>query len=70
MKIENYYLDLNKVFMLNIEDKEKVHDYYRDMLMFSSQGSYDMSNSLMLTLFNGGYLLEVRDEKLKKILDE
>ena len=33
MKLEDYYLDLDKVSNLNTEDERKnIHDYYRDMM--------------------------------------
>jgi hypothetical protein len=68
MKYENYYLDLDKISKLNTEDEKKaIHDYYRDMLLSFSDNK-TMSSSLFNTLFNNGYLKEVRIEKIEKIL--
>jgi hypothetical protein len=68
MKYENYYLDLDKISKLNTEDEKKaIHDYYRDMLLSFSDNK-TMSSSLFNTLFNNGYLKEVRSEKIDKIL--
>ena len=69
MKLEDYYLDLKKVGKLENEDERRViHDYYRDMLSYNSDGRVDMAKSIMLTLENGGYLLSNREEKIDKIL--
>lgn len=68
MKYENYYLDLDKISCLNTEDEKKaIHDYYRDMLISFSDNK-TMSSSLFNTLFNNGYLKEIRSEKIDKIL--
>ena len=69
MKYENYYLDLDKVSNLKIEDEKKqIHDYYRDMLHCFSDNRDSMGMSLFNTLFNNGYLKEVRSEKIEQIL--
>jgi len=69
MKYENYYLDIDKVSKLNTEDdKRQIHDYYRDMLHSFSDSRTGMATSLFNTLFNNGYLKEVRSEKIEKIL--
>jgi len=70
MKIENYYLDLKKVFDLSIDDKDRIHSYYIDMLYQNGQGDKEVSRSYFLTLINAGYLIDSRDEKLNKLLDE
>jgi hypothetical protein len=69
MKYENYYLDLDKLSELNTEDEKRaIHDYYRDMLHCFSDNRTGMATSLFNTLFNNGYLKEVRSEKIEKIL--
>ena len=69
MKYENYYLDLDKLSELKTEDEKKaIHDYYRDMLNCFSDNRTGMATSLFNTLFNNGYLKEVRSEKIEKIL--
>jgi len=69
MKYENYYLDLDKISGLNTEEEKKsIHDYYRDMLHSFSDNRTGMASSLFNTLFNNGYLKEVRSEKIEKIL--
>ena len=51
-----------------IFEKKNIHDYYRDMLLFSSEGRDDVATSFFHTLLNNGYLKEVRSEKIDKIL--
>lgn len=69
MKYENYYLDLDKVSNLKTEDeKRQIHDYYRDMLHCFTDSRTGMATSLFNTLFNNGYLKELRSEKIEQIL--
>lgn len=70
MKLENYYLDLNKIETLSVEDKKVIHDYYRDMIYSHNDGRTSISNSLFLTLYNNGYLVDIRAEKINNILHE
>jgi hypothetical protein len=70
MKLENYYLDLNKVETLAVEDKKVIHDYYRDMVYSHNDGRTSISDSLFLTLYNNGYLVDIRSEKINDILNE
>jgi hypothetical protein len=70
MKLENYYLDLNKLEKLAIEDKKTIHDYYRDMIYSHNDGRTSISDSIFLTLYNNGYLIDIRAEKINNILDE
>ena len=68
-KFENYYLDIDKVSKLDDkEEKQRIHNYYIDMLTSSSDQREEMAKSLFHTLYNNGYLKEVRDEKLKQVL--
>ena len=69
MDLKNYYLDLTKVDELEIEsDKTAIHDYYRDMLQYNYEKREEMATSYFNTLSSGGYLKEVRSEKIDKIL--
>jgi hypothetical protein len=70
MKLENYYLDLNKIETLSVEDKKVIHDYYRDMIYSHCDGRTSISDSLFLTLYNNGYLVDIRAEKINNILHE
>lgn len=70
MKLENYYLDLNKIETLSVEDKKVIHDYYRDMIYSHNDGRTSISDSLFLTLYNNGYLVDIRAEKINNILHE
>ena len=70
MKLENYYLDLNKLESRSIEDKKVIHDYYRDMIYTHNDGRTSISDSLFLTLYNNGYLVDIRSEKINNILNE
>jgi hypothetical protein len=70
MKLDQYYLDLEKVNKLSSkEDKEQIHRYYLDMLHSSLDGREIISNSLFKTLLNGGYLVDSRDEKIDQIIN-
>jgi hypothetical protein len=69
MKFDNYYLDLEKVNALSSkEEKEQIHRYYMEMIHSSEGGLKLSANSFFNTLYYGGYLKEVRVEKLDKIL--
>ncbi len=70
MKIENYYLNLEKVNTLTKEDKDHIHRYYQDMMHHFIDGRTTIAQSLFLTLMNYDCLIDVRDKKLSKILDE
>lgn len=70
MKLENYYLDLNKVETLAVEDKKVIHDYYRDMIYSHNDNRTSISDSLFLTLYNNGYLVDIRAEKINDVLNE
>ena len=74
MKIENYYLDLEKLHKLeDKEERQQIHSYYKDMLYCIQDGRKEMGISMMHTLINAGYLFDhdqvSRDEKLTEILD-
>ena len=73
MKLEDYYLDLDKVSTLNTEDERQyIHNYYRDMMYAVAEKRYDQAQSIMNTLVRGGYLKNVtqeeREEKIETIL--
>ena len=70
MKVEQYYLDLNKINELTSkEEKEQIHRYYLDLLHFSHDGRDSMAKSIFLTLFKGGYLVDSREEKIDQIIN-
>ena len=70
MKIENYYLDLNKLHKLEDKgERDQIHSYYKDMLYSIQDGRKEMGISIMNTLIKSGYLIDYRDEKLTEILD-
>ena len=70
MKIENYYLDLNKVHKLeDQQERDQIHSYYKDMLYSIQDGRKEMGISIMNTLIKSGYLVDSRDEKLEEILN-
>jgi hypothetical protein len=70
MKIENYYLDLEKLQKLeDKEERQQIHSYYKDMLYSVQEGRKEMYISIMNTLIKGGYLVDYRDEKLTDILN-
>ncbi len=70
MKIEQYYLDLDKVNNLSSkEDKEQIHRYYLDMLHASVDGRDSIAKSIFMTLLNSGYLVDNREEKIDQIIN-
>ena len=73
MKLEDYYLDLDKVSALKTEDeRQNIHNYYRDMMSVHGDGRTKQATSIMNTLVRGGFLKnlsqEERDEKIETIL--
>lgn len=73
MKLEDYYLDLNKVSELKTEDeRQNIHNYYRDMMYAVAEFRKDQAISIMNTLTKAGYLKNVtqeeREEKIETIL--
>jgi hypothetical protein len=73
MKLEDYYLDLDKVSSLKEEDERRnMHDYYRDMMSLHGDGRTKQAISIMNTLIRGGFLKNVtqeeRAEKIETIL--
>ena len=73
MKLEDYYLDLDKVSSLKEEDeRQNIHNYYRDMMYAVAESRMDQAKSIMNTLLKAGYLKnttqEERDEKIETIL--
>jgi hypothetical protein len=73
MNIADYYLDLDKVSTLNTEDERQyIHNYYRDMMYAVAEKRYDQAQSIMTTLIRAGYLKnatqEERQEKIETIL--
>ena len=73
MKLEDYYLDLDKVSNLNTEDERKaIHNYYTVMMHAVDDKRHDQAISIMNTLVRGGYLKNItqeeREEKIETIL--
>ncbi len=70
MKVEQYYLDLNKVNDLPTkEEKEQIHRYYLDMLHLFQDGRDSIAKSIFLTLNRGGYLIDNREEKIDQVIN-
>lgn len=70
MKASDYYLDIDKVSKLQSEDeRNRIHNYYTDMLIYASEdGRLSIAISIKNTLIKAGYLIQVRDENIEKIL--
>jgi len=69
MDITRYYLNIDALKMVDKEDKNRIHEYYRDMVYASSDGRKEVATSLFNTLYSNGYLVDIRDEKLNDILN-
>ena len=69
MDLKNYCLNLVKVNTIADEHRERIHDYYQLML---GANYHDNNSELAMNYFNtlllGGYLIDIRDEKIEKIL--
>lgn len=69
MKASDYYLDIDKVSKLQFEDeRSRIHNYYTDMLIYMDDERLSMAISIKNTLIKAGYLIQVRDENIEKIL--
>jgi len=70
MDITQYYLNIEAIKLLEKEDKGRIHDYYRDMVYSNADGRKEVTASLFNTLYQNGFLVDIRDEKLNAILNE
>ena len=73
MKLEDYYLDLDKVSTLKTEDERQcIHNYYRDMMYAVLEKRTNQAESIKNTLVRAGYLKnltqEEREDKIETIL--
>jgi hypothetical protein len=68
LKIENYYLDINRVQLLDKEEKNRIHDMYRDMLYSYQDNRNLIGDAFFNTLYRSAYLVDIRDEKIEEIL--
>lgn len=68
MDITKYYLDLSKLSNLSEDERREIHNYYRDMLNCLADNRAEQAISFFNTLENGGYLINIRDEKIDKVL--
>lgn len=73
MDITKYYLDLSKISNLPEDERREIHHYYRnltyrDMLNCLADNRTTQAISFFNTLENGGYLINIRDEKIDKVL--
>jgi hypothetical protein len=70
MKAENVCLDLTKVQSIKRKaDRERIYNMYGDMLHFYSDRR-EISMSFYNTLEKAGYLIDIRAEKIDKVLEE
>jgi hypothetical protein len=69
MDITQYYLNIEAIKLLEKEEKGRIHDYYRDMVYSNSDGRKEVATSYFNTLYQNGFLVDIREEKLNKILD-
>ena len=69
MDITRYYLNIDAIKMVDKEDRNRIHDYYRDMVYANSDGRKEVASSYFNTLYQNGFLVDIRDEKLKDILN-
>lgn len=70
MELKNYCLNLEKVNKITEKDtRENIHNYYQIMLGSKyHEGNNDLAVNYFNTLLLSGYLIDIRDEKITKIL--
>jgi hypothetical protein len=70
MELKNYCLDLEKVNKITEKDtRDRINEYYQSMLNFKYiDGKNDLALNYFNTLLLGGYLIDIRDQKIEKIL--
>lgn len=69
MDLKQYYLDFEKIKSLSLEESNKVHEYYREMLYSIEDDRKNITISLFNTLIENGFLKDLRNEKLDDILN-
>ena len=69
MKLDDYYLDLDKVSGLkNEDDRQIIHNYYRDMMYAVAETRMDQAESIKNTLSKAGFLKNItKEERAEKI---
>lgn len=70
MDITQYYLNIDAIKLLEKEDKGRIHDYYSQMVYAHSDGRKGVMTSYFNTLYQNGFLVDIRQEKLNEILNE
>lgn len=70
MELKNYCLNLEKINKITEKDiRENIHNYYQIML---SANYHDKNSDLAMNYFNtlllSGNLIDIRDEKIEKVL--
>lgn len=69
IKIDNYYLNLDKLNKLEKEEKNRIYDMYRDMVFSFDEKRTVVASSYFTTLFHSGYLIDSRNEKIEELLN-
>ncbi len=74
MELGRYYLNIPLVSkMESEEERQRIHDYYKEMMYSYHDGRAEMAKSMMLTLLKSGYLIdeqqESREKNINMILD-
>lgn len=69
-KIDNYYLDLIKLNELEKDERDRIHEMYRDMIFSFEENRLKIANSFFITLYHSGYLVDVRNEKIEELLND
>lgn len=69
MNYENYYLNLNKINEIeSIEERSRIHEFYREMLFASHENRNEMATSFFNTLLKNNFLISIREENIDEIL--
>jgi len=71
INIDNYYLNIEKINnLVKIEDRNRIYEFYRDMVYAKEENRLNVTQSFFNTLYYSGYLINLREEKLDNLLDD
>ncbi len=68
MKIQDYYLNLDKINKLDKFNRKIIHEYYRDMI-FNVGDDRKITEAIFNTLIKNEFLISIREEKIDEIID-
>ncbi len=70
INVQNYQLDLKKVFNLNKNKRTIIIELYNNMINNYEGKMAIVGESIFNSLFGSGYLIDIRDKKINDIVDD